>query len=564
MEQFYSPMKTMTRKMKAISRFFNVFKIKNQKKPSFLIAISVVAIVVNMMNVVFGQISIPYNENFSSITVANGFPTVTGGAWARSGTTTLQPTYIANQTTYNRSGNADTKFMSFRYGQTAGNVYTVGPFNLTAGVTYNSRVLYKADGIAGFGPLSLTYGTAATLAAQTNTIASVPANITNANYADLNGNFTVPTTGAYYIGIRCVASSAPWYLTVDDFSLITVVPCSGTPTPGNTVATPAAVPPSTTTTLTLQNATPGTGLIYQWQSGPSSTGPWTNVGTSSPTFSPTITAPTWFRCVVYCGVNAGTSNPTLVDFGPCVPTSSSSYYLTNVTTTGGITNFTNPTGLSAGGYGSYYNSVAVSQYPGMSFNVTLNSIYSSDYFHLWVDWNNDYDFADAGEAIFLGSSYIASANITVNIPAGQTPGDYRMRCANGYFGAQSSCGPSTSAEYEDYKITVVAPPPCAGTPTPGNTVASVTSCPPGTSINLSLQTPTIGTGVTYQWQSAPSSTGPWTNVGTSAATLSQVISANIWYRCIVACSAGTTGTSNPVQITLGPVSYTHLRAHETN
>ncbi len=559
MEQFYSPMKTMTRKMKAISRFFNVFKIKNQKKPSFLIAISVVAIVVNMMNVVFGQISIPYNENFSSITVANGFPTVTGGAWARSGTTTLQPTYIANQTTYNRSGNADTKFMSFRYGQTAGNVYTVGPFNLTAGVTYNSRVLYKADGIAGFGPLSLTYGTAATLAAQTNTIASVPANITNANYADLNGNFTVPTTGAYYIGIRCVASSAPWYLTVDDFSLITVVPCSGTPTPGNTVATPAAVPPSTTTTLTLQNATPGTGLIYQWQSGPSSTGPWTNVGTSSPTFSPTITAPTWFRCVVYCGVNAGTSNPTLVDFGPCVPTSSSSYYLTNVTTTGGITNFTNPTGLSAGGYGSYYNSVAVSQYPGMSFNVTLNSIYSSDYFHLWVDWNNDYDFADAGEAIFLGSSYIASANITVNIPAGQTPGDYRMRCANGYFGAQSSCGPSTSAEYEDYKITVVAPPPCAGTPTPGNTVASVTSCPPGTSINLSLQTPTIGTGVTYQWQSAPSSTGPWTNVGASAATLSQVISANIWYRCIVACSAGTTGTSNPVQITLGqcvPTGFT--------
>jgi hypothetical protein len=45
------------------------------------------------------------------------------------------------------------------------------------------------------------------------------------------------------------------------------------------------VPPSTTTTLTLQNNTPGNNVVSQWQSAPSSTGPWTNVGTNSSTMS---------------------------------------------------------------------------------------------------------------------------------------------------------------------------------------------------------------------------------------------------------------------------------------
>ena len=47
------------------------------------------------------QISLPYSENFGTITVANGFPTVSGGAWTRTGSTTVQPTYITNQASYN-------------------------------------------------------------------------------------------------------------------------------------------------------------------------------------------------------------------------------------------------------------------------------------------------------------------------------------------------------------------------------------------------------------------------------------------------------------------------------
>ena len=91
--------------------------------------------------------------------------------------------------------------------------------------------------------------------------------------------------------------------------------------PGNTLATFAAVPVGATTTLSLQNPT-GTGALYQWQSGPSSTGPWTNItGATGTTYLLTYATPTWYRCVVTCGVNAGTSNPIQITTGPCISTS---------------------------------------------------------------------------------------------------------------------------------------------------------------------------------------------------------------------------------------------------
>ncbi len=324
--------------------------------------------------------------------------------------------------------------------------------------------------------------------------------------------------------------------------------CTGTPAPGNTLTSAAFCPSGSSVNLSLQNPT-GTGAVYQWQSGPTSTGPWTNVGTNATTFAPIITGATWFRCVVSCGVNAGPSTPVQITLGPCVPVGSTVYYLTNTNSTGGISNIAT-TGASPGGYGDYYNTQTVSQYPGMSFVVNMNSIYSSDYFHVWVDWNNDFDFVDAGETIFISTGYQANASVTVPIGASQTPGNYRMRVANSYIGSVGSCGPATYGEYEDYKLTVLVPPPCSGMPNPGNTVANLNSAPIGTTIVLGLQNATIGTGVTYQWQTSSSSTGPWTNItGATSATYSFAFATPAWYQCIVTCSASGSTTANPIQIT---------------
>jgi hypothetical protein len=364
--------------------------------------------------------------------------------------------------------------------------------------------------------------------------------------------WTSTVAGTYYChwsaSAACATASGCRTTTIAYVGVGPCSGCTGTPAPGNTLTSAAFCPSGSSVNLSLQNPT-GTGAVYQWQSGPTSTGPWTNVGTNATTFAPIITGATWFRCVVSCGVNAGPSTPVQITLGPCVPTGSTTYYLSNTNSTGGITNIAT-TGASPGGYGNYYNTQTVSQYPGMSFVVNMNSIYSSDYFHVWVDWNNDFDFLDPGETIYISTGYLSNASVTVPVGAAQTPGDYRMRVANSYIGSVGSCGPATYGEYEDYKLTVLVPPPCSGMPAPGNTTAQLSSVPIGTTVNLGLQTPTIGTGVTYQWQTATSSTGPWTNVtGATSPTYSFVFATPAWYQCIVTCSASGSTTSNPIQIT---------------
>ncbi|MCX8478727.1 MAG: GEVED domain-containing protein, partial [Chitinophagales bacterium] len=175
------------------------------------------------------QISFPYTETFAGITANNTFPAVTGGAWSKSGTNALQPTYSANQASYNRSGNGDTKFISFRY-SSSGNVFAVGPFSLTAGKTYQLSVLYKADGLTGFGPLQLTWGTTNAKTAQTNVVASVPADIVNAAYQTLSGTFVAATTGNVYFAIKSTDNGNPWYLSLDNFSAVELPATPATPT----------------------------------------------------------------------------------------------------------------------------------------------------------------------------------------------------------------------------------------------------------------------------------------------------------------------------------------------
>ncbi|MFM7672862.1 MAG: GEVED domain-containing protein [Bacteroidota bacterium] len=96
--------------------------------------------------------------------------------------------------------------------------------------------------------------------------------------------------------------------------------------------------------------------------------------------------------------------------------------------------------------------------------------------------------------------------------------------------------------------------PCSGTPVPGNTLSTLSTACAGTNFTLSLQNCIPGTGVTYQWQSAASAAGPWTDIaGANASTLLRNHSASTFYRCNVTCG-GNTGSSTPVQVALTPAS----------
>lgn len=86
-------------------------------------------------------------------------------------------------------------------------------------------------------------------------------------------------------------------------------------------------------------------------------------------------------------------------------------------------------------------------------------------------------------------------------------------------------------------------------PAPGNTVSSDNNLCNGESIILSLQTPTPGTGVGYQWQSSTDGI-TYTNIaGGTNMINAQTPNAITFYQCIVTCYNGPLAdTSAPVQI----------------
>lgn len=105
---------------------------------------------------------------------------------------------------------------------------------------------------------------------------------------------------------------------------------------------------------------------------------------------------------------------------------------------------------------------------------------------------------------------------------------------------------------------------CSGTPNPGNTLPATSNVCAGTNFTLTLQNLTPGSGVTYQWQSAPAAAGPWTNIsGATSSSYTATMAATTYYRCNVTCS-GNTGTSTAAVVNLNAPSACYCVPPTTN
>jgi hypothetical protein len=348
--------------------------------------------------------------------------------------------------------------------------------------------------------------------------------------------------------------------------------CSGTPTPGNTLATLAAVPVGGTTVLSMQNAT-GTGALYQWQSAPTSTGPWTNItGATAATYTLTFSTPTWYRCSVTCTVYNGTSTPIQIVQGPCVPTSTygsaSGYYGVISNVTFNTMNHTSA-GLAAPWFASYPTSVATtSVMTGTTQNLSITSYYY-DIVGVWFDWNNNMIYESTEYVAISPNSNSAgvawTGTASVFIPTNATIGTISMRVRTNYYGyalgAADACTSTYYGETKDYRITVIAAPDCSGTPNASTAVSSVTNGCDGSPFTLSATGFSVGTGITYQWQSAPTATGPWTNItGATTTTYNTATSTTAYYRMVTTCAfSATSNFSNVVSYTVQSCcAYTFL------
>jgi hypothetical protein len=217
---------------------------------------------------------------------------------------------------------------------------------------------------------------------------------------------------------------------------------------------------------TASSSNPGNG--YQWEvrsSGnpgdpsPDASGT-TSAGVTTATASG-LAANTTYSLYVRSDCDGTFSTWTQKTFftGYCQATGSNSAYLiANFSTSGGFQNISNNnSGFSANGYGDFTSMVA-SQMAGGSLNFSSDFGGDTYLFSVWVDWNNDLDFDDAGEQLFLSGAYEASSSGTLTVPVGQPDGSYRMRIRTDWLNDPLPCGTGTyTGETEDYTFTVETP-----------------------------------------------------------------------------------------------------------
>jgi GEVED domain/Secretion system C-terminal sorting domain len=92
---------------------------------------------------------------------------------------------------------------------------------------------------------------------------------------------------------------------------------------------------------------------------------------------------------------------------------------------------------------------------------------------------------------------------------------------------------------------------CTGAPNAGTTASSANPVCPSVPFNLNMANATFTSGLTYQWQSANTATGPWTNItGATSSAYTATQTVDTWYQCIVTCSSsGLIDTSAALQVT---------------
>jgi hypothetical protein len=116
----------------------------------------------------------------------------------------------------------------------------------------------------------------------------------------------------------------------------------------------------------------------------------------------------------------------------------------------------------AAGY-TDFTSITCDLTEGSTVNVILTPGFSgsayTEYWRIWIDYNDDHDFEDAGEEVFSGSgstavtgSFTVASGITVNT---------RMRVSMKYAGYPTPCETFTYGEVEDYTANII-PPSCLG------------------------------------------------------------------------------------------------------
>ncbi len=267
------------------------------------------------------------------------------------------------------------------------------------------------------------------------------------------------------------------FLLGQKFTFTPAPQCSGTPNPGNTIASLATICGGFPFDLSLQNQIESFGISYQWQSSTTGINYVDIVAEINATLTTSQTVGTFYRCVVSCGALSTSSIPIEVVMNNptqcfCFPSYTNGKtdgdLISNVVLTG--TSLSNNTGTApVNPFYTYFigqpNLTATLQ-AGYNYvlNVTVGT-YQQQNVAVWIDFNDDTIF-NIDERVGFTTSEIGSNEtgvFTINIPCGAATGIHRMRIRDVYNQEASTIDPCENYGYgetEDYDVTIETPTGC--------------------------------------------------------------------------------------------------------
>ena len=479
--------------------------------------------------------TLPWTENFDALTTGtNIFPACWGyvnttNTWSISATPVAFSGANSLRRTWSTDGWAFTPLI-----------------NLTAGTSYRfSYYVRTNDAIVGYDN-TVAVGNGQSVTDMTTTLFT-QTGYQNPTWTKQNIEFTPTTTGSYSFGLHVVAPVAPNGENFDNF----VVELSPT-CPDQT----GVVVSGATTTSASASWTAVTGAAgYQYAVTTSATPPTSGTATTATLQALSgLTPQTLYylhvRPMCSAGVYGNWATTSFIT-GYCIPSSTvATTYVDSFSTTGGTTNISNlATGYTAGGYLNA-STQSVQQFATGSFTFDSTIVGGTAGYAIWVDWNNDLVFDNATERVFNTTAY-SNGPFTglITIPAATAIGNYRMRITTNWseFNPASPCGVATGirAEFEDYTISVVAPPACsAPAPLSSNVV----------NVSATLSWPAIASAlVGYEYVLDGVVTNPVAAGTTTTATTfnATALSANTTYYFHIrsVCSVGTYSTWTTISFT---------------
>ncbi len=361
-----------------------------------------------------------------------------------------------------------------------------------------------------------------------------------------------------------------------------LAPCTGAPVAGIIDSTTAC--PNKPLVLNISGGSLQGGVQYRWESSPNPTGPWTFVGNSAgPTYSTTITTPTYWRCILTCQAT-NQSDTTAVRFVDVLPFFIC--YCDNAATTLQFENVGNvnlrdkngnPPLINNGNpIPTLNNSTAVNPYSLFYNNIPIPILFSDSAYYLdvtgisftnsfnncWVkvflDFNRDGVYNTTGEVIVNGPLRANTNYMRIDsfvVPTLTNYGLTGMRVILQEGGTAQTVTPCNSfgrGEVEDYVVDLQLL-PCNSPPNAGTSIIDdSTTCPNNTVRIVNNTHDLFFANLNFSWQESTDGVVFADIPGGSVDTMFRVVNQDMWYRYRTTCNGNSNSYSNVVKVRILP------------